>query len=216
MISRVAHKCQEAVGIENVYVVTDDERIGSECRLNGIQFILSEGLHLTGTDRIASVSSGIEADIFLNVQGDEPCISVDDINRAIFEKAKNPNHVVNGFCTFISRPSDSTPSVPKVVVNDRNELIYISRSNVPMDFKKLKEDQSQQYKRQVCIYAYSQDELAKFYGMGRRGTIESLEDIEILRCLEIGIPVKMIEMSPSLAVDYPEDISKVEQLLAES
>ncbi len=209
MIVRVAKTCQEAVGREATFVVTDDERIADVCRVNEINFIMSEGNFDTGTDRIASVLDSIEADIILNVQGDEPCISVTDIKAAIIAKQENPNCVVNGYCPIELDPNEENLSIPKVVINESGKLIYISRANIPIKYKNHPRNVKQVYLRQVCIYAYGRDELRKFANFGSRGLVESQEDIEIIRFLENEIPVKMIPMSPSIAVDFPSDLKIV-------
>ena len=102
------------------------------------------------------------------------------------------------------------------MINDQSELLYISRMNVPASHANLHLNAPQEFKRQVCIYAYSPEELVRFHKLGRRGLVETDEDIEILRFLELGMKVKMIEMSTSLAIDYPEDISRVENFIRES
>jgi len=216
LISRVGRICQDAIGQESVYVVTDDERIAKECESNGIRAIISVGEFSTGTDRIASVSHHFKSRIILNVQGDEPCILISDIKKAISAKNTHPNHIINGYCRFVTRPAENTISIPKVVINSQSEMIYISRLNVPGNHENLRRNAPQEFKRQVCIYAYTPDELARFHSLGTRGLVEAAEDIEILRCIELGMKVKMIEMSSSLAIDYPEDIARVEQFINQS
>jgi 3-deoxy-manno-octulosonate cytidylyltransferase (CMP-KDO synthetase) len=211
LVIRVAEICSRAIGNENVYVVTDDLRIQNECDVNGYQSILSKKEAQTGTDRIASVMNEIDADIFLNVQGDEPCISEKDILLAIEAKIKYPDHVINGFCEFETQPSNITTSIPKVVMNENNDLIYISRANIPINHKSHLKNSPSKYLRQVCIYAFNSSQLAAFYKFGRRSALEATEDIEILRFFELGIQIKMMRMSQSLAVDYPDDIAIVEQ-----
>jgi len=209
MIVRVATICQEAVGREATYVVTDDERIAAVCQENQIKFILTEGKFETGTDRIASVIDLIEAEIIINVQGDEPCISVTDIHAAIKAKQENTNSVVNGYCTVELNSNQEHFSIPKVVISETGKLIYISRANIPVEYKRNAENHLQVYLRQVCIYAYNREELQMFANSGSRGLLEAKEDIEIIRFLENGTNVKMIPMSPSIAVDFPSDIQKV-------
>lgn len=195
LISRVGHICQDAVGEDSVFVVTDDERIEKECESQGIKTIMSEGTFPTGTDRIASVIHQIDSNIILNVQGDEPCISTSDIKKVIIAKKSQLKHVINGYCRFVTKPSENIASIPKVVVNSQSELIYMSRLNVPASHKNLQSDTPQEFRRQVCIYAFSKDELVRFHGLGRRGEVEASEDIEILRCIELGMRVQMIELS---------------------
>jgi 3-deoxy-manno-octulosonate cytidylyltransferase (CMP-KDO synthetase) len=211
LIVRVAEICSEAIGKENVFVVTDDTIIKNVCENHGFHAIHSAYDAQTGTDRIGAVINQIDADVILNVQGDEPCISREDIFKAIKAKTQFPNHVINGFCEFEVKPSNVKLSIPKVVMNESNELVYISRANIPVDHKNQSKDLPSIFRRQVCIYAYNTEELKAFYDFSRRSDLESKEDIEILRFLELGMKVKMVRMSPSIAVDYPEDIVLVEE-----
>jgi 3-deoxy-manno-octulosonate cytidylyltransferase (CMP-KDO synthetase) len=213
LIVRVAEICSEAIGKENVFIVTDDTRIKNLCESYGYHTLYSEYDAQTGTDRIAAVIDQIESDIVLNVQGDEPCISRVDILNAIQAKIEFPNHIINGYCEFEAIPSKIKLNIPKVVVNESSELIYISRANIPIEHKKYVDDLPANFLRQVCIYAYNSQQLKAFYGFSRRSIVESKEDIEILRFMELGIKIKMIKMSSSVAVDYPEDILLVEQFI---
>ena len=213
MIVRVASICQAAVGRDSTFVVTDDDRIATVCRENNIQYIVTHGNFDTGTDRIASVIGQVPGDIFLNVQGDEPCISPKDIQAAIETKIANPESVINGYCLVELQPDIKNFSIPKVVISNTGKLLYISRANVPANHKTTNRVLTQQYLRQVCIYAYSREELLAFQQVGGRGHLEAQEDIEIIRFLEIGMNVQMIPMSYSIAVDYPEDIVKVSEFI---
>lgn len=213
MVVRVASICHTAVGREATYVVTDDDRIARVCKENNIQYIVTQSKFETGTDRIASVIGEIPGEIFLNVQGDEPCVSPNDIQAAVNVKFENPDSVINGYCPVELQPDIRNFSIPKVVISNSGNLLYISRANIPANHKAKQTQQPQQYLRQVCIYAYSRDELMAFKKTGSRGHLEALEDIEIIRFLEIGINVKMIPMSSSIAVDFPEDIEKVTEFL---
>lgn len=209
MIVRVASICEIAVGPDATFVVTDDERIARVCREHNIKYIITHGSFETGTDRIASVIGQIPGDIFLNVQGDEPCISPKDIRAAIDEKIANPETVINGYCPVELRADIKNFSIPKVVVSNTGKLLYISRANIPANHKLSNSEHPQEYLRQVCIYAYSREELLAFREAEGRGHLEAKEDIEIIRFLERDMNVKMIPMSYSIAVDYPEDIVKV-------
>ena len=98
-----------------------------------------------------------------------------------------------------------------MIFNEKNDLIYISRALIPDSKNKLVD---YIYKKQVCIYSYNKSELFKFKNFGRKSIIEKIEDIEILRFLELGINIKMFEASSaSLAVDIPSDVQLVEDAL---
>ncbi|MDC3148151.1 3-deoxy-manno-octulosonate cytidylyltransferase, partial [Prochlorococcus sp. AH-716-I07] len=96
----------------------------------------------------------------------------------------------------------------KVVFNESNDLIYISRSLIPGSKKQ--NDQKNQFYRQVCIYGFSKDHLNAFGAFNRKSILEEKEDIEILRFFELSIPIKVfLSRNCGPAVDYPEDIQKV-------
>lgn len=212
MIIWVAEISSQAVGIDNVFVATEDKRIAKVVQDAGFSVIMTSVNALTGTDRLAEASQFIDYDIYVNVQGDEPLVDPVDILKAIDTKKNNMKSIVNGYC-FIGNDEDpSSINIPKVVTNEFNEMIYMSRSLIP-GIKECKNN-SIRYKKQVCIYAYTGDELLSFREFGRKSTIETFEDIEILRFLEIGCKVIMYECKTgSLAVDVPSDISKVESVM---
>ena len=100
-------------------------------------------------------------------------------------------------------------NIPKVITNKNNDLIYISRAAIPNSKKDNLEKIN--YKKQVCIYSYFRNELDAFFSFKKKSFIENIEDIEILRFLEIGKKIKMFEASKSsLAVDVLSDVEKVE------
>lgn len=208
MIIWVADLSAKAVGVENVYVATDDIRIKSEVEKYGYSCVLTSKTALTGTDRVAEASRMILADIYINVQGDEPMLNPNDILKIRDAKILCMNSVINGF-NYISLKEADNINIPKVVTDETGRLVYMSRSVVP-GFKDVK-DSPDQYKKQVCIYAFTRDELEAFLCFGRKSRLEQTEDIEILRFLELDVEVKLVETtSGSLAVDVPADLSAVE------
>ena len=213
LILRVAEICAEALGIENVFIVTDDKRITELCEVNNYQTLISSEDCVTGTDRIASVIDLIPSKIYLNVQGDEPLISPDDILKVYAEKLKHPELVINGVAKYEVEQGVVESSVPKVVMNEKNELMYISRANIPFIHSKHNFN-SAIYYRQVCIYAFNGPQLKSFLALDRRSYLENLEDVEILRFFELDTKIKMVFVSESIAVDYPEDVNKVEKILS--
>jgi len=209
MIAWVAQAAARALGKENVYVATDDQRIKTTVLNYGFQAIMTPSDVLTGTDRVAYAAMNIPADIYLNIQGDEPLLSHDNINKIIEEKKMYPDFVINAMAKITKEEDPHSVNLPKVVFNEDFQLVYMSRLPVP-GTKRGMPDNLCRYK-QVCIYAFSQDQLKKFYQLQRKSALEQAEDIEILRFLELGIPVRMCEVeSGALAVDIPEDVSKVE------
>lgn len=212
MVIRVAELSSLAVGREHVYVATDDERIAATVLGAGFKALLTNSDALTGTDRLAQAAKMIDYEIYINVQGDEPLVDPEDILRCIEVKRKNFQAVVNGFCWTGPDEDPASVNIPKVIVNERGEMVYMSRNLLP-GFKNY-ENIPSNYMKQVCIYGFNREELMEFRNFGRKSYLEGCEDIEILRFVELGRKVMMYETRPgSLAVDCPEDVPKVEAAL---
>lgn len=212
MIERTYLQCTKCFPSDNIYVATDDERVKSHCESRGIQVIMTSSDCLTGTDRLAEVAQIIEADLYINVQGDEPLINPNDISLILAAAVKYKGAILNGY-TSISDESDfRSTTIPKVVFRPDGRLLYMSRGAIPSN----KNHGFQKAWRQVCIYGFTKQSLNDFSALNSKTLLERLEDIEILRFLELGYEVQMIEMSnQSVAVDTPEDADKVRTILKE-
>ena len=207
MIIRVAEICKKVLKKENIYIATDSKKISTLVKKNNFNYVLTSKRCLTGTDRVAEAASKISGEIFINVQGDEPLIKPEDIKKIIKAKLKNKNKVICGFTRIKQKKDAYSNSIPKVVMNEKNELIYISRSLVPGSKKKVKD-----YFKQVCIYAFNSSELRSFKKFKRKSKLEFIEDIELLRFFELNKKILMVKTTEdSIAVDYPRDIKKVEK-----
>ena len=210
MVVRTYRQCLEAVEAKNIYVATDDERIADECRRYDVQVVMTSEDCLTGTDRIAEVAKSIKVDTYINVQGDEPVFNPKDIIQLIDEAAKHPDDIINGYCAISAAEDHASGSVPKVVMRPDGRLLYMSRAPIPTT----KKHEFVKAWRQVCAYAFPRAALEAFSSSAGKTQLEKIEDIEILRFLELGFEVRMIEMSDdSIAVDNPEDVAKVEARL---
>ena len=211
MIIHVAEKVEKAIGKDNTIIATDDLRIAKVVKEYGYNCIITSDTHKTGTDRLYEVSQKIDAKMYINIQGDEPIINPADIVKIISGKNKFPDKIINGYSLISNIEDPESYNIPKVIFNEENELIYMSRLAIPAiksgNIKPV-------YYKQVCIYAFNKKELKAFGERTKKTTLESFEDIEILRFLEMGYPIKMILTdSISLAVDVPDDILKVENFL---
>lgn len=212
MVLWVAELSARAVGTQNVYVATEDERIAKVVIAAGFKCVMTTDDNLTGTDRVSQAAEQINADIFINVQGDEPLVEPSDIIKVRDTKLALMGAIVNGFCWIGAHEDPSSVNLPKVITNECDEMVYMSRVALP-GFKDVKCAPSR-YKKQVCIYAFTREELAAFRAFGRKSELEYAEDIEILRFLELGLTIRMVETQPgSLAVDVPEDVPLVEAAL---
>jgi 3-deoxy-manno-octulosonate cytidylyltransferase (CMP-KDO synthetase) len=207
MIQRVWEQCCKAVSPKFVYVATDSNKIEKVCESFGAQVIITSSACLTGTDRLAEANETIKRDFIINVQGDEPLINPDDIIKVIEEYQSSPETIVNAMCKIKTEEEFRSFTVPKVVTSINGNLLYMSRSPIPLT----KNNKFTSAYKQVCIYAFSKESLNIFASFGGKSPIEEVEDIEILRFLENGIPIQMLEVSTgSIAVDVPADIGKVE------
>lgn len=209
MIQHVWERCCLAVGQEKVYVATDDTRIQSAVEYFGGQVVMTSPKCLTGTDRLAEANLQLNCDFIVNVQGDEPLINPDDINTVIKTFLKNGN-VTNAMCPITSEQEFRSFTVPKVTFSQSGKLLYMSRAGIP-------QSKAGEYKfgyKQVCIYAFSKEQLAFFYSNKVKTSNEQVEDIEILRFLELDYVVDMVEVEAgSIAVDVPDDVEKITQYI---
>jgi len=210
MIRRTHSRCIKAFPRDQVYVATDNQRIFEHCRENDIQVLMTPDDCLTGTDRVACVARNIDADLYINVQGDEPTMDPQDI-LDVYETAKSyPGEIVNGMCKINDESLFRNPTIPKVVARPDGRLLYMSRAAIPTS-KQLGFNASH---RQICTYAFPKKALEDFYSCKEKTPLEAIEDIEILRFLELGYEVQMVPLSDSsVAVDTPEDIPRAEAII---
>jgi 3-deoxy-manno-octulosonate cytidylyltransferase (CMP-KDO synthetase) len=210
MLQHVYNKCTKAVGSENVYVATDHNLIADAVACFGGQVIMTSPTCLTGTDRIAEANLSLNLDFIVNVQGDEPMVNPNDIKVVYQRMTKNTDRILNCYCDIASEEI-SMPTVPKVVVSKSGRLMYMSRGGCPFD----KSGTAQAKYKQVCIYGFGREHLKLFSSHNQKTVNEKIEDIEILRFLDLDVPVDMIKVSTGgVAVDTPEDLSKVISLLS--
>ena len=207
---------QQAIKVkefEAVYVATEDERIKITCEKLGVNVIMTSDEHQTGTDRIGEVARKIKADLYVNIQGDEPMIEPETIVEAIKPFYENEELRVSNLMTVIKDPIDVVNfTVPKVITNKDGIGIYLTRSAAPYP----KGSINYSYYKQVCVYGFTPEAL-EFYCNNPRGKVESIEDIEILRFIESGYKVQFIEVdSDTVAVDTPNDLEKVRRIMKET
>jgi len=212
MIWHVWQKCITAANKEIVHIATDSEEIKEICEKFGANVVMTSESCLTGTDRVYEANLVIDADVIINVQGDEPLINPNDIKTILNEVNKTPKEIINAMTTIRSEEEFFSTSVPKVVFDMKSHLMYMSRAGIPSN----KTHSFKKGYKQVCIYAFPKKQLEHFYNYAKKTYFENLEDIEILRFLELGYHVRMIEVSESsIAVDTEEDLQRVLKKLKE-
>jgi len=211
MILRTIERCKLSVSQKLIYVATDSAKIKKFLyRKNFKNVILTSKKNKTGTDRIYEFSKIIKANRYINVQGDEPIVNPKDINKIINCSKKDNSFIYNGYAIVKNKKLISNKNIPKVVLDMHDNLLYISRSDIPSNFKK----NNNNILKQICIYSYPRNILNKVFKLNKKTKLEKIEDIEILRFLECGYKVKMLKMSgKSMAVDVRSDVYKVESIL---
>lgn len=210
MIWWVYQQAKKVKEFDEVYVATESDKIERVCKELGINVMLTEDTHPTGTDRIGEVARKIKADLYVNIQGDEPMIEPDVIRQAILPFFNNVDLQVSNLMTKIDNPVDVVNcTVPKVITNKDNVGIYLTRAAAPYP----KGSIDYHYYKQVCVYGLKPEAL-QFFCTNPRGKIEKIEDIEILRFIEAGYKVQYIEVaSETVAVDTPKDLEKVNAIM---
>ena len=212
MVVRTFQQCIKACPPEKVFVACDDERIKVVCEQYNIQVLMTSSDCLTGTDRVAECAQQLDADVYINIQGDEPVFDPKDLETFINAVQQFPSEVLNGVCEIKDEELFKSGTIPKAVMRADGRLLYMSRAGIPIS----KNHEFIKSWRQVCIYAFPKKALEIFKKQKVKTPLEQIEDIEILRFLELGWEVRMISLSmQSVAVDTPEDIPRVEQVIQE-
>jgi len=210
MIWWVYNQCLKVEDFSAVYVATDDEKIYSACKQLNMNVVMTADSHKTGTDRIGEVAEKVEADLIVNIQGDEPLLEPETIKAAITPFYANSSLQITNLMTKIKDPVELVNfTVPKVITNKDGIGIYLTRATAPYP----KGSINYSYYKQVCVYGFKPAALKFFCDYGKKygkGKIEAIEDIEILRFIENGYKVQYIEVdSTTVAVDTPNDLEKV-------
>ena len=210
MICRVYERAAQAKRVSATLVATDDERIKTAVEEHGGQAMMTRNDHPTGTDRLAEVAAAhTEADLIINVQGDEPLIDpglIDELAAAFDDDADLQMATV---MTEITDPEEQkNPNNVKVVTDQNGYALYFSRSLMPYPRH---EGKSPVYKH-IGIYAYRRDFLLRFAKMPQT-PLEQAESLEQLRALENGYRIRVIKTNARfVGVDTAEDLEKVREI----
>ena len=198
---------------DEVIVVTDSNIIFNEITHYGGYVMMSKGLHESGSDRIAEAVAELDVEIVLNVQGDEPFVSTEPLEKllAVFQNDPQHNVKVASIMSVLEDPARIVdPNCVKVVVDLQMNSLFFSRSPIPYH----RSDERQQiYYEHIGVYAFRKQALLDF-STWETTPLESREKIECLRYLEHGIPLKMV-ISPYLAgkIDTPADLERAQMHL---
>ncbi len=199
--------------LQEVIIAVDDEKVAEVAQKFGAKVIMTPKDIATGSDRIAYILNGIsDADIVVNIQGDEPFIAGTMIDQAIEPLLFDPNVSVSTLAKKIETVDElKSPSIPKVVFDYHNFALYFSRSPIPFvrearsNFEKIKK--ADIYKH-IGLYVYRREALFKFTQLAPTD-LEQIEKLEQLRMLENGMKIKIVVTEfDNLAVDTPEDLER--------
>ncbi len=211
MIQRVWEAASACPGHTGIAVATDDERIASHVNAFGTAIMTSE-THPSGTDRCmeAFEKSGFDADVIVNIQGDEPFIRPEQI-LALVSMFEKPEVQIATLKKKINESADvNNPNVVKVVTDKNDKALYFSRSSIPFNREN---DTEPQYYRHIGMYAYRASVLKEITQLPP-SSLELTEKLEQLRWLENGYHIAVTETQwQSPAVDTPEDLEKARLFL---
>jgi 3-deoxy-manno-octulosonate cytidylyltransferase (CMP-KDO synthetase) len=213
MIQRVYERTRAAKSIAAAYVATDDDRIAEACAKFGAPVLMTRADHATGTDRLAEAASTLDAEIIVNVQGDEPLIEDFVVDAAVAALEESPETVMSTVVHAMEPGDETDPNRVKVVLDRNGGALYFSRSAVPYR----RAQTSEPFWQHVGLYVYRRDFLLEYVDLPRTPA-ECAEELEQLRVLEHGYRIRcaVVEGWHSAPVDVPEDITRVEALLAAS
>ncbi|MCX7793616.1 MAG: 3-deoxy-manno-octulosonate cytidylyltransferase [Thermodesulfovibrionales bacterium] len=219
IIQWVFERARCAKRIQDVIVATDDERIVEVIKNAGGKAVMTSKHHASGTDRIAEVAKDIMCDIIINVQGDEPFISPDIIDKTI-ELLNDRRASISTMAKIIEEPGEiKDPNVVKVVLDREGFALYFSRSVIPFyrdKWRSLEEinfESGMKVYKHIGIYGYRRDVLL---GLSQtpQGELEKTEKLEQLRALENGMRIKVgITTVNTIGIDTPQDLKKAEEWL---
>jgi 3-deoxy-manno-octulosonate cytidylyltransferase (CMP-KDO synthetase) len=225
MIERVCERARAAREVSRVVVATDDERIAAVVRGFGGEAAMTSPAHPSGTDRIAEAARLVDAEIVVNVQGDEPMLdpgAVDAAVRALLDDPAVP--IATPSLPILCADEMLAPSVVKVVADARGDALYFSRSPIPHLRLGASADPRASAeaavaaglaRRHVGLYAYRREALLLFASLPP-SPLEKAEGLEQLRALHHGMRIRVVPVDGEggVAVDTPEDLERVRALLA--
>lgn len=227
MICWVVECALAAQRVSRVIVATDDTRVLEAVNAAGYEAVMTRADHASGTDRLAEVALTLkDADIVVNVQGDEPLISPDTIDHTVAALMQDDDCVLATTWEPITSASDVlSPDVVKVVVDERGYALYFSRAPIPYPrdatsrygsiAAALEHEPglSLQFRKHTGLYVYRRDFLLEF-ARWPRSPLEQAESLEQLRAVERGIKIRAVQAAaPSIGVDTVEDLERVRAIV---
>ena len=210
LVVRVLKNAQKSKCLSDVLVACDDERIAEVVSRFGGTAIMTGHEHATGSDRVAEAASRLDSDLVVNIQGDEPFLAPEIIDRVV-GLLSEPDVVMSTACSPMEGSDGDNPNIVKVVTDRRGDALYFSRSRIPF----LRSDSGARAGlfRHIGIYGFQRDFLFKFAALPRT-PLETAENLEQLRALEHGYKIRVAVVESDFAgIDSVEDLARAEEIL---
>jgi len=208
LLGWVYRAVRSSPNLHDVIIATDSDEIVVVCRQKGWKAQLTAAAHRSGTERVHEISQSIAADVYLNVQGDEPLIRSEHI-AALLEVMQDSAVQVGTLMTPAASVDINNPSAVKVVTDSAGRALYFSRATIPYD----RDGARPAYFKHLGFYAYRKRALDRFVALPE-SSLERSERLEQLRFLENGIPIHVAQTAyDTVGVDTEEDLRRVEEIL---
>ena len=206
MVERVWEGARGCGLLSRLLVATDAPEVFEYCRGRGIDAEMTSSAHASGTDRIREIASRFPADVYVNVQGDEPMVTAAHV-EALLSPFGRPGVEISTLALPLPAEAAADPNTVKVVLRRDGRALYFSRSAIPFD----RDGTGPEYRKHLGFYAYRRDALERF-GSLSPSPLEIAERLEQLRFLENGFDIHVAESpSDTWSVDTAEDLARVER-----
>lgn len=208
LLAHVYRSVRSSPLLHDVVIATDSDEILELCHKNGWQARMTSAAHQSGTERVHEIANFVAADVYLNIQGDEPLTRPEHV-KSLLDVMKNPAVQVSTLKTPAPAADVKNPNAVKVVTDVSGRALYFSRATVPYD----RDGTRPLYFKHLGIYAYRKAALDRFCQLPE-SPLERSERLEQLRFLENGIPIHVGETPfDTIGVDTEEDLHRVEKIL---
>lgn len=210
MVVYVYQRVRDCRALGDVLVATDSDEVMEACRAHHVPAVMTSPNHASGTDRLWEVSRGRAADVYVNIQGDEPLVTHRHIETLVRPFLAGSGVQVTTLKIRATAEEALSPTVNKVVTNARGDALYFSKHPIPYD----RDRRGVAYWKHMGLYAYRRAVLETYHALAP-SALELAEGLEQLRLLEAGIPIRVLETTePTIGVDTEEDLKAVESFLA--
>jgi 3-deoxy-manno-octulosonate cytidylyltransferase (CMP-KDO synthetase) len=210
LVLRTYDAAKRSSHLDDLLIATDSEEVAAVCAAHGVPAVVTSPDHPSGTDRVWEIAQGRAADVYVNIQGDEPLITPGHIERLVTPFLTEPETQVSTLCIRATEAELPNPAVNKVVTGVDGFALYFSKYPIPYD----RDGRGVTRYKHVGLYAYRKTALDAFHALPP-SPLELTERLEQLRFLEHGIRIRVVETDePTIGVDTEDDVRAVEAWLA--